>query len=317
MTSSLPDATLRQATADWLALPATAADPRLAVLRLSGPDALTFLQGQATADIREITPGTSRLGALLNLKGRIVVAFRALAVDDGYLLVVPADQLAPLQARLGKYAVFSKVTLTAADLPVTGLAGRDIAARLADAGLHVPAAADAVSRLPEGWLVRLPGADRFWLLGSATLTGITWPDDGQREAAYAAWQVRSLMAGEYLPPAAASEQHQPQELDYHTLQGVSYQKGCYLGQEIVARLYFRGNLKYRLQWLQGDWPVAVAPQPGDTLFSGDDKVGEVISVVWPDARQVGVLGLVRQDSDGAALVGEQGPVSLTALPFTR
>lgn len=304
--ASIPSPDLGAATAALLA----GGDLRVALpwraLAVTGPDAATFLQGQVTTDVREVSAGVSRLGCLLNLKGRVQVSFRLIATDDGFLMLLPAGQLAPAQTRLAKYAVFSKVTLTATDLAITGVLGEQALAGLAAQGWALPAER-AVSRLGDGFLVHLPGLARALLVGPGAAAGAD-------AAAIAAWDAAAIAAGEYHVPAAASEQFQPQEIDYHTLLGVSYQKGCYLGQEIVARLYFRGQLKSGLCRLQAGWPADAeqAPTPGQAVLSGEQVVGEVLALAWPAAGRIELLAIVRLDAEAPEL-----ELGTTRLPLQR
>lgn len=304
MSAVIPAPSLRQATAALLADHVLQVRLPWRALKVSGPDAQTFLQGQVTCDMREITPAQSRLGCLLNLKGRIQASFRAVAVADGYLLLLPEEQLAAAQARLAKYGVFSKITLDTPDVIVTGLAGQP---------LHQswPEAVNSVAHDEAGTLIRLPG-NRALHLGTQPLAGDSQPAD----AALAAWRCLEVRSGEILVAGDEQEKFQPQELDYHTLHGVSYQKGCYLGQEIVARLYFRGQLKTGLQCLRVNADT-VAPVPGQAILADGKSVGEIIRVSWPDTTHAELLALVRLDAGALtlALDGQEQP--LEALPLTR
>lgn len=308
----LPNPAVRQATSALRAGSGLSLTLPWRVLAVTGPDAASFLQGQVTTDMREVDASQSRPGCLLNLKGRVLISFRIVAVTDGFLLLLPADQYEPTLTRLGKYALFSKVKLEAGKLQVRGLLGSAPLQALAAAGLAWPGATHAVSQQDDAWLVRLPGHERaLHILPEAAAS------EAVTEAALAAWQCASLEAGDLMLPAAASERYQPQEIDYHQLQGVSYQKGCYLGQEIVARLYFRGQLKTGLRLLQADAGAAGALSMGQRLESGGQSVGEIIAAAWPDADQVMVLALVRLDAGDLTLPRESGSVPLSALPITR
>lgn len=308
---SIPSSDLVSTTATLLA----GGDLRVALpwraLAVTGPDAASFLQGQFTTDVREVGAGVSRLGCLLNLKGRVQVSFRLIATDDGFLMLLPADQLAPAQARLAKYAVFSKVTLTATDLVITGVLGEQALATLAEAGWELPTER-AVSRRANDFLVHLPGVARALLVGADAAASTD-------AAALAAWDAAAIAAGEYHVTAATSEHYQPQEIDYHTLLGVSYQKGCYLGQEIVARLYFRGQLKSGLCRLQADWPANAteAPMPGQAILAGEQSVGEMLSVAWPAPGRVELLAIVRLDAETPSLDLGETRLSLQRADFLR
>ena len=233
---------------------------------------------------------------------------QVLAIDGGFLLLLPAEQLATAQARLGKYAVFSKVSLTAEAPAITGLAGSTALARLP----ALPDQAQGVLDSADGWLIRLPGEQRLLQVGRESVAEAS-PD----AAALAAWQCLEIRSGEILVAGTEQEQFQPQEIDYHTLQGVSYQKGCYLGQEIVARLYFRGQLKSGLQYLRVATSDGPAPQPGQAVLADGQPVGAVLRVGWCDAGHADLLCLVRLEAGPLTLLADERTLALQALPFSR
>lgn len=282
-------------------------------LAITGPDAQTFLQGQLTTDMREVSAVQSRLGCLLNLKGRVQISGRLLAWPEGYALLLPSDQFEAARARLGKYGMFSKISLSELPVRVQGLLGQE--------ALRHDAETDTISGDKLPLHIRLPGAARALMLTDASVepdvadSGIA----GSIEAAAAlnCWEAAAIAAGEWTLDASEAELFQPQEMDYHILQGVSYQKGCYLGQEIVARLYFRGQLKTELSaWTtQANCPEVSA---GDALVDQDgQRVGEVIRVAWMPSRQAILLAQSKRDSTVVALESQTGRIDLAPQPFSR
>ncbi|MEK6787544.1 MAG: hypothetical protein AABY68_01170 [Pseudomonadota bacterium] len=282
-------------------------------LAITGPDAQTFLQGQFTTDMREVTPTQSRLGCLLNLKGRVQISGRLLAWPDGYVLLLPAAQFEPARARLGKYGVFSKISLSELPLRIQGVIGT-IAA-------HDAADADTCTGDSLPLRVRLPGLARALWLSSAqdepSMADTAAAGSIEAEAALQYWASAAIAAGEWTLDLAESELFQPQEMDYHALQGISYQKGCYLGQEIVARLYFRGQLKTELSaWLTAtDCPSI---QAGDALLDSEGlRVGEVIRAACLGTGQALLLAQTKRESEACSLQSDTGLVSLARQPFQR
>lgn len=280
-------------------------------LAITGPDAQTFLQGQFTTDMREVMPeqptieGQSRLGCLLNLKGRVQISGRLLAWPDGYVLLLPGAQFEPARARLGKYGVFSKITLQELPLRIQGLLGQGTLNRAMSSGNNLPMS------------IRLPGVARGLLLSSVEAPPLIADTQVVAEAAQQLWDAASIAAGEWTLDIAETELFQPQEMDYHTLQGVSYQKGCYLGQEIVARLYFRGQLKTELSaWQTGSAQAEI--KAGDALLDADGtRVGEVIRAAWGNAEHALVLAQSKRDSSATQLQSATALLALTRLPFQR
>ena len=301
-------------------------------LAITGPDAQTFLQGQLTTDLREVTPAQSRLGCLLNLKGRAQISGRLLAWPDGYVLLLPEAQFEPARARLGKYGVFSKISLKELPLRTQGLLGHGALHRAASLGLAFPAGtmtnadgkdeggqACSGDNLP--LRIRLPGLARGLLLSNAEASPVMtdWAKAGSIEAkaALQCWEAAAITAGEWTLDAAETELFQPQEMDYHALQGVSYQKGCYLGQEIVARLYFRGQLKTELSAWQTE-PAHAEIKAGDALLDSEGtRVGEVIRVAWREGEKAVVMAQTKRDSSAMQLQSATALLALSRLHFQR
>lgn len=292
-------------------------------LAITGPDAQTFLQGQLTTDLREVTATQSRLGCLLNLKGRVQISGRLLAWPEGYVLLLPEAQFEPARARLGKYGVFSKISLQELPLRTQGLLGQDALHRADSLGLALPSltdsdtAAQASSGDSLPLRIRLPGQSRGLLLSAADDAPALSDTSTMADAALQRWEAAAILAGEWTLDIAETELFQPQEMDYHALHGVSYQKGCYLGQEIVARLYFRGQLKTELSaWQTPQTPAEI--KAGDALLDADGtRVGEVIRAVWSGTGEVVVLAQSKRDSEATHLQSTSTLLALTRFPFQR
>jgi folate-binding protein YgfZ len=310
---SLPALSVRALSAKLLAAGDSIFAIDWRVLAITGADALTFLQGQVTTDMREVLPQQSRLGCLLNLKGRVQISFRIMTCRDGFWLVMPAAQLALSQTRLSKFAVFSKVVISTPNRAIEAVLGAAAIQALCQQGWQWPDTSNGVSERAGATLIRLPGTDRGLLIYEASASSET-DFDTKVLAEQTLWQAAAIAAGEFTVPASASERYQPQEIDYHQLQGVSYQKGCYMGQEIVARLYFRGQLKSTLVRLQADWPLAQTTSElrmGQSIVTGDKVVGEVLLAAWPATDRLELLALVKN----SALASETAPDASAESPL--
>ncbi|WP_111657116.1 YgfZ/GcvT domain-containing protein [Isoalcanivorax indicus] len=273
----------------------------LQLLALRGPDAATFLQGQVTADIRDLSQQRSRLAMHLSLKGRALVSFRVLPAEEGLDLLVPATMASALQEKLGKYMVFSKATLTLdTQRVVIGLSGPGASETLSGAGLPLPRDSDAwasndtisVVRAGHRYLVVAPVEDALDLWPSLT-------DDHDTGAADHAL-LADIADGEGHIFPGAEDLFLPQVLNYDLIHGVSFNKGCYTGQEVVARMKFKGQLKQRMRRLQ--WESDRPLPPGTVLRNnGGQSVGEVVVSVL--TRQgVQALAVLRHDAEGPLLV---------------
>lgn len=306
MTLTCPTLSQRHAIAEVRAQAHVSLPLAWRALTLTGVDAQTFLQGQLTCDMKLIHAKQASLGCLLNLKGRIEASLLVLAQEDGYALLMPSNQLAAVKARLAKYAAFSKVSLNEPALAIGGLLNAD---RLPE---DLGAQAYAVAEHAGVRYVRLPGQHRVLTLSVAE------PMPAEHSIAQAAWQAEAIASGEVCIDATAVDLWQPQELDYHTLGGVSYQKGCYMGQEIVARLYFRGQLKTGLCWLHADWPESHHAELDWPIMAADKAVGRVIAAAWPDAHAIWLVASVRLDADELYWQRPDGQrLTLTRQAFRR
>jgi folate-binding protein YgfZ len=226
----------------------------LGVIRVAGADAAAFLQGQLTQDVLNLQPGQARLTAWCNPKGRMLASgWVQRCAGDEWLLVLSADLLAPTLKRLSMFVLRAKVQLTdaSAQWAIYGLLGdaaRAPLTRAGDVSIPLPPSDTAMRML----LLRAPDAPAP---NAPVLPPEIWP-----------WvAVRSGVAMVTAPVAQAFV---PQMLNYESVGGVDFKKGCYPGQEVVARSQFRGAIKRRA-WVarvNADVPV----QAGQDIFHDSD-----------------------------------------------
>ena len=290
-----------------------------ALLAVRGPDAAKFLQGQLTCNLNYLDERTSSLGARCTPKGRMISSFRIVQEGDGYLLALASELLEAQLADLKKYAVFSKSSLAdeSAAWARFGLSGGDGA--LVSLGLDLPQQADAVARANGLIALRLPG-------GRAEL----WAPAAQAESLHARlaaqlpeaplndWLLGQVRAGIGQVFGATRELFIPQMINLQAVGGVSFKKGCYTGQEIVARMQYLGKLKRRLKRLslaEGELPAV-----GSELFSPvhGSSVGEVVLAAG-NGDGAELLAVLQEDAvaDGRIHLGSpEGPsLDLLELPY--
>ncbi len=251
------------------------------LIAVTGDDAQSFMQGQFSNDVTQVSPQHSQLNSYNNPKGRCLACFRLLMHEDRYLLRLPAEILAPTLQRLRMFVLRSAVILDDASDQVCrmGLAGTAAEALLAQRGL-APEGVDHCSHDEKLTVVRVPSArhPRFEVYGDAETLQALW-----REAAAmltpvgeGGWRLLEIEAG--LPEVFSTtrEVFVPQMLNLDKLNGISFTKGCYTGQEIVARMHYLGKLKRRMYLAEVTSPQA--PQAGDKLYAGGEQsVGEVVN----------------------------------------
>ena len=217
----------------------------LGVIRATGPDAATFLQGQLTQDVVSIGQDTARLAAFCNAKGRMQASFvvfkhqNADAVDE-LLMVCSADILAQTLKRLSMFVMRAKVKLTdaSADFTIFGLVGDAI--NSVAGGARAPWSKLDIAG--QNVVVLYPGAgsERALCCSPSHLA----PPQGV-ELPLTTWQWLEVQAGIAMISLPIYEAFVPQMLNYESVGGVNFKKGCYPGQEVVARSQFRGTLKRR------------------------------------------------------------------------
>lgn len=292
-----------------------------ALLRVSGEDAREFLHNQVTTDLRDITPGESRICGWCNPKGRLLALFRLSLRDESFLLRLPAPLLEAVRQRLSMFVLRSRVRLEDAgeELVMAGLSGPDaqqlLKARLDD----VPDAPDMASQAGAVTIIRVPGPQpRFEMIAPAQDMVRLWQELAQhcRPVGEPAWELLEVLAG--LPEIYPQTQEAfvPQMANLHWLHGVDFRKGCYPGQEIVARMYYLGKLKRRMYLAQIQ---AAPPEPGTSVLQAgaSQAAGTVVRAARNPEGGALLLAVLKVDAaDSGGLSLEDGSVlTLLALPY--
>ena len=289
------------------------------ILAVRGPDAGKFLQGQITCNITYLGTSGSSLGARCTPKGRMLSSFRIVSVADGFLLAMSQELLAPQLAELQKYAVFSKAKLSdeSAAWVRFGLGGADTA--LQAIGLDLAAEADSVTGNDSLLAIRLSdGRAELWAPAEQAEPLRARLSEQLREASLNDWLLAQIRAGIGQVTGTTRELFIPQMINLQAVGGVSFKKGCYTGQEIVARMQYLGKLKRRLYHLRvaSEQP----PAPGSELFSPVHRsaVGEVVLAAASEDG-VELLAVLQEDAalDGHIHLGslEGLPLDLLDLPY--
>ena len=290
------------------------------LLAVRGVDASKFLQGQLTCNLNYLNEQTSSLGARCTAKGRMLSSFRIVPQGDGYLLAMAAELLEAQMAELQKFAVFSKVKLTdeSALWARFGLSHAD--PLLNEIGLALPADANSVARHGEAMAIRrADGCAELWISSTQAEEIRTLLAVKLTEAPLNDWLLGQIRAGIGQVFGPTRELFIPQMINLQALGGVSFKKGCYTGQEIVARMQYLGKLKRRLYRLS--LPGSELPAIASEVFSPvhASAVGEVVLAATADGA-VELLAVLQQDavSDGRlSLQSAAGPqLTLLDLPYT-
>ncbi len=298
----------------------------LGIIQAEGPDAATFLHGQLSQDVKG-QPGTeARLAAYCSAKGRMLASLLTVKPQDEQFWLLTDKQVLPgLLKRLSMFVLRAKLKLTDASdtISLVGLMGSPAAALLGDAA---PLEAWQAQAHAQGLLVKLPdvlGTSRwYWVGPSAAATALCGALPALPPEQ---WRWLDVVSGVPRIEASTVDQFVPQMINFELIGGVNFKKGCYPGQEVVARSQYRGTTKRRAFVLHSEQPV----QPGQEVFSEADPgqpAGLIINVaprpgVGPGEGQgpYSALAEIKLASvDKALFAGSvDGPrLTLGQLPYT-
>jgi hypothetical protein len=242
-----------------------------ALIRVSGPDARPFLHNLLTQDVETLAPGELRFGALLSPPGRLLFDLFLWGEADAVVLDAATDRRDALLQRLAMYKLRAQVTVEADERPVLAAWGGD---------------------LPEGFMAdpRAPG------LGGRCAAG-----EPATNASEDDYNAHRLSHGVPDPAAdAPSDRTYPIEANFDLLNGIDFQKGCYVGQETTSRMKRRGTIKTRMLPIAFDGPP---PPFGAEVLNGELRAGEVLS-----GRDGSAMALLRLDRLEGLLTVEGRPV---------
>ncbi len=242
----------------------------LRFIKISGDDAETFLQGQFTSDIRKISPDHHQIGGYCNPKGRMLASFKIFLNQGAYILQLPDDTYEALLKRLSMYILRSQVTIEdiSDQYIAIGLTG-DCSTNILSAAFDMIPESPGDSVQQDGLtLMNIPGpAPRFEIFGQSRDIEDMRQNISKlaKTADFALWSLLDIRSGIPTIFAGTVEAFVPQMVNMHLIDGVSFDKGCYVGQEVVARMKYLGELKRRMYLARAD--ATTQPQPGDDLFS--------------------------------------------------
>lgn len=251
------------------------------LIHFSGEDAQGFLQGQLSCDVNALQADHALYGSYNTPKGRMLASFLLWRDATGYMMQLPRSLCEPIRKRLSMYILRSKVKVRDAskDFALFGIAGVSNEELPTHIFKTVPAVALTMTSMDGMQLLRLDAA-RLLLIADRASSGEILHAllTKTQSVSEAAWEWTNIQAGiPYITPAT-QDQFVPQMANLDLLNGVSFSKGCYPGQEIVARMHYLGKLKQRMYL--ADIAGAEVPQPGNKLYSaetGEQSTGMIVS----------------------------------------
>jgi folate-binding protein YgfZ len=298
------------------------------ILKVSGEDAQSFLHSLCSNDIKAITPQLAQLNSLNTAKGRVLATFLVWRNGEDYFVHLPGAMLAPIQKKLTMYVLRAKVKIedVSSQYICLGLAGKDAETLLQACVGTLPQSNLAVEHNTANSIIRI-GDNRFQINTTPEHAVALWQQLSTQAAPVgsACWDWLNIRAGIPVILPATQEQFVLQMLNLDVIGGVSFKKGCYPGQEIVARMHYLGKSKQRTFLAHLDCDTA--PQPSDALFSddfADQSSGSILNAAAAPQGGYDVLATLHissvtdsrsvhwKSADGAALGFQTLPYSLSA-----
>ncbi len=253
----------------------------LGLLQISGEDAASFLQGQITNDIKLLNGHNSQYAGYCNPKGRLLALFLAFAHHNHLYLQLHGSLLEPIMKRLKMYVMRSKVTIVdvSASTLCIGVAGKDAVASLLAIFGEVPNQVHELVSLDNAALLRMPGTlPRYQVFSDAKYAPAIWEQlqKTHKSVGKACWDWLEIQAGIPEISPETQEEFVPQMVNLDALDGINYKKGCYTGQEIVARTHYLGKVKRRTQLAHIE--TTTAALAGDDVFAAgsNEPVGKIV-----------------------------------------
>jgi hypothetical protein len=295
----------------------------LGLLEISGEDAVTFLQGQVTNDVKQLNGSNAHYTGYCNPKGRLLALFLAFSHNNHLHLQLPSSLLEPISKRLKMYVMRSKVSIidTTESIFKLGLNGPEATQILGQLIPSLPANDYELISTELATVLKLPSIDnqaRYEIFTDADHINSIWNSlSGQCQlVGKACWDYLETNAG--IPEIVPNTQEQfvPQMINLDILNGINFKKGCYTGQEIVARTHYLGSVKRRT------FLASIAsnqiPSAGDKIFDANkNEVGQIVRVA-PNTKS-GVDALIElriEAQQNGEVLWQNVAVEFKALPYS-
>lgn len=273
-----------------------------------GPQAETFLQGQLTCDVREVTSEQTRLGALCNNKGRVLTTFRLWFVNNSYLMQLSRECIDLTLRVLQKYARFSKVILSDASdsWSYTGLI---IDEKTPSVSHPLPDQPNKLEYSNILWISAITSTPKRCVLLSSTPNAFATPSSAT--SSLEEWKIADINAGIPTVTTSTSGEFTPHEINYPFIGGVSFKKGCYTGQEVVARMHYRGKLKKAMFHIKLNSQETYMPGQMITLVEHINL--HVVAVQRINNSQIELLTVANHEA--IQIAAERSLLKVVPLPY--
>ncbi|MEX1080392.1 MAG: folate-binding protein [Halofilum sp. (in: g-proteobacteria)] len=289
------------------------------VLTVNGSDAASFLNSQFSSDIAGLHPGETALTSYSDARGRVLAVPRIFADAQAYHLVLPTERVPAIAKQLNKFVLRADVRVEDAggDRGVLGLSGPRAGEVLHEKVEALPQAAwHSATLIAGGQVARLPGERPRWLVCAPheALEGLreSVHAAGVGDGDHMAWRLREIEAGLPNVYEATAEHFVAQMLNLDRLDALDFRKGCYPGQEVIARTHYLGRIKRRMHVLRY---AGTPADPGSTVYAAEQAAGEVVdAAAHPEGGSL-ALAVVRLEATESTLaVGAPGGPAAEVMP---
>ncbi|MBU2709694.1 CAF17-like 4Fe-4S cluster assembly/insertion protein YgfZ [Zooshikella harenae] len=295
----------------------------MGIVQVSGEGSSKLLQGQLTCDINHVNNSNAKLGAYCTPKGRMLNNFWVWQPNDNFMFFLPRNAITNFSQTLSKYAVFYKCTISDSSDEWVQLAiiGSEASSTLTQLGFPTPSDVLQVATQNQLQVITLPGKQGYLLSCPKSQAEDCWSKLSKHcsPAGYGYWQEYLVNQGIAWVDQQCQEKYLPQQFNLQHLEGINFKKGCYTGQEVVARTQYLGKLKsclYRITL-----PKNTAVLAGQSLYSPthNSSVGEIISLNHATQPTEALAVLMTKAIDANSVYLDQDfskKVHLLSLPYT-
>lgn len=290
----------------------------LGLIKVVGEQGRSFIHGQVTTDISSLATDQWRWGAHCDPKGKMLASFRTFAIQDALFMLMPKDAIEVDLPQLQKYAVFSKATLSNASTEWTllGVAGEQASQFV---NKHFGDIQQELTLIENGAILK--DAERFILVLTPDAAAALVAQSELSVFDASAWQALEIAAGYPNLAASHASQYVPQMCNLQAVNGISFNKGCYMGQETIARMKYRGGNKRALYILRGHTSLQITLASGLEIAMEDSfrRGGQIIEFVQR-GNQVLLTAVLPNDTPNDTQLrfadDEQSHLTIQALPYS-
>ncbi|MCU8093526.1 tRNA-modifying protein YgfZ [Shewanella sp. SM20] len=290
----------------------------LGLIKVVGEQGRSFIHGQVTTDISSLATDQWRWGAHCDPKGKMLASFRTFAIQDALFMLMPKDAIEVDLPQLQKYAVFSKATLSnaSAEWTLLGVAGEQASQFV---NKHFGDIQQELTLIENGAILK--DAERFILVLTPDAAAALVAQSELSVFDASAWQALEIAAGYPNLAASHASQYVPQMCNLQAVNGISFNKGCYMGQETIARMKYRGGNKRALYILRGHTSLQITLASGLEIAMEDSfrRGGQIIEFVQR-GNQVLLTAVLPNDTPNDTQLrfadDEQSHLTLQALPYS-